>query len=339
MASKFFEPVTMPVEADKLRTMDLSIILVNWNSKDYLFKSIASIEAETKGIDFEIVVIDSASYDGCDEMLRQTYPHVRFIQSDKNIGFAKANNEAFKVSRGRDILFLNPDTEIESAAINELYVYSQSLPNAGIVGAKLLNSDRSVQETCARAFPTILNQVLESNCLRSIFPGSSLWGMQSFLVSTDAPKGVDAVSGACIMMKRSVFENVEMFSTDYFMYSEDIDLCFKVRKAGLNTYYIPTAVIVHHGGGSSSQTSVNTFSSVMMLESRWRYFRKTRSLRYAWLYRLAMLGVSIVRIGIVLLVWPAQGLRGKKYWGESTLKKWLAKLRWTLGGERWVNNY
>lgn len=319
--------------------MDLSIIIVNWNSKDYLLKSIASIEAETKGIEFEIVVIDAASFDGCDEMLRRIYPHVLFIQSDRNVGFAKANNEAFKVSHGRNILFLNPDTKIEDLAIETLYYQLNSLPKAGIVGAKLLNSDRSVQESCIRAFPTILNQVLDSNMLRKLFPRARLWGMKPLFVRSERAKEVDAISGACLMVKKSVFESVGMFSTDYFMYSEDLDLCLKVRKAGLNTYYVPTAVVVHYGGASSSQTSVNTFSAVMMLESRWRFFRKTGSLWYAQLYRLAMFGVSIVRIVLVLFMWPARRLYGRESWNETVLKKWIARLRWTLGGEGWVKDY
>ena len=133
--------------------MDLSIIIVNWNSKDYLHKAIASVEADTKGIDFEVVVIDGGSFDGSAEMLRQDYPHVVFIQSDKNLGFAKANNEAFKVSRGRILLFLNPDTEVEGHAITTLYDQLNVLPDAGIVGPKLLNSDRSIQQSCIRASP------------------------------------------------------------------------------------------------------------------------------------------------------------------------------------------
>lgn len=319
--------------------VDLSVIIVNWNSKDYLRRAIASIETATKGMKFETVVLDAASYDGCDEMLHINFPNVLFIQGVKNLGFAMANNEACSAARGSTLLFLNPDTEIEGSAIETLYHQLNALPNAGIVGPKLLNSDKSVQQSCVRAFPTILNQVFESDALRKLFPRSRLWGMKPLLAENEAAKVVDAVSGACLMIKRSVFENVGMFSTDYFMYSEDVDLCLKVRKAGLNSYYIPTAVVVHHGGASSSQTTENTFSAVMIMESRWRFFRKTRSFWYSWLYRFAMFATSIVRIGLVLLVWPALGLRGKESRVEPVLKKWMARLRWTLGGEKWVKNY
>ncbi len=319
--------------------VELSIIIVNWNSKDYLLKSIASVEAGAQGIKFEIVVIDAASFDGCDETLRTNFPDVRFIQGVKNLGFAKANNEAFNTAGGSTLLFLNPDTEIEGYAIKTLYHQLNTLPNAGIVGPKLLNSDRSVQQSCVLTFPTILNQMLDSDVLRKFFPWAQAWGIRPLLSGKEAASKVDAVSGACLMIKRSVFQSVGMFSTDYFMYSEDIDLCFKVRKAGLNTYYIPTAVVVHHGGASSSQMNVNTFSAVMMLESRWRFFRKTRSLWYARLYRLAMFGASIARIGLVLFVWPAHGLCGGKCWSGQVLKKWVARLRWTVGKEKWVRNY
>jgi len=320
--------------------MDLSIIIVNWNSKEYLLKSIASVEAETNEIEFEIIVIDGGSFDGCDKALQEHFPRVLFIQSDKNLGFAKANNEAYKASTGRHLLFLNPDTEVRGHAIKALSDHLGALPDAGIVGPKLLNSDGSVQESCIRAFPTILNQILESDFLRAIFPDAGLWGMKPLHSSDNAAKKVEAVSGACLMIKKSVFERVGLFSSDYFMYSEDIDLCLKVRNAGLYTYYIPKAIVVHHGGGSSnSQSRENTFSSVMELESRWRFFRKTRSMWYSGIYRVAMFIVCMVRVAVVLLVWPVCRMLGKKFSGKAVLKKWMANLRWTIGGERWVKNF
>lgn len=318
---------------------ELSIIIVNWNSKDYLQKCIASILGSKSEIKYEIVVIDSGSFDGSGEMLKQCNPQVKFLQSDKNLGFAKANNEAFKVSCGRNLLFLNPDTEVEGLAIRTLNDQLNALPNAGIVGPKLLNSDRSIQESCIRAFPTIFNQVLESDMLRNLFPGAKLWGMKPLLEKIDGAKEVDAVSGACLMIKRSMFERIGMFSRDYFMYSEDIDLCLKMRNAGLITYYVPRAAVVHHGGGSSSQVGVSIFSSVMMLESRWRFFRKTRSVWYSRFYRVAMFGTCIVRVGLVLFVWLACRLAGKEFSGRTVLKKWIAKLRWTIGRESWIKNY
>lgn len=289
-------------------------------------------------LEYEIVVIDNASFDGSAEMAREEFPGVRFIQSEKNLGFARANNAAFGSSTGRNILFLNPDTEMEGSAPVTLSHALDSLPNAGVVGAKLLNSDRSIQTSCIRAFPTILNQVLESDALRKTFPHATLWGMQALFADNTTPTEVDAVSGACLMIKRSVFETVRMFSNDYFMYSEDIDLCFKVHEAGWKTYYVPTAVIIHHGGGSSSQSGVTTFASVVMLESRWRFFRKTRSIAYCLAYRVAMCSAGILRIASAFIGWPIYKLRGRGDVIGNIITKWTARLRWTLGGERWVKN-
>lgn len=319
--------------------MDLSIIIVNWNSKDYLQKCIASILKWTNDVKYEILVIDSGSYDGTVEMLEQCYPQVRFIQSEINLGFAKANNAVFNLSSGRNILFLNPDTEFESPGIESLSHWLDSLPNAGIVGPRLLNSDGSVQTSCIQGFPTILNQLLDSDILRNAFPKSGMWGMSALFARGITPSEVDTVSGACLMIKRSVFATVRMFSTDYFMYSEDIDLCFKVREVGWKIYYIPNAVIVHHGGTSSSQSKVSAFSSVMMLESRWRFFKKTRSRWYCLFYRVAVVLGSMVRVGVISMVWPIYELRGKRCSVGNVMEKWYPRLRWALGGEGWVKDY
>jgi len=319
--------------------LDLSIIIVNWHSKEYLRDCLASLFEPPNGIEFEVVVIDSGSFDGCSEMLKQQSSRVNFIQAKDNLGFAKANNEAFQITKGRNILFLNPDTEIESDAVWTLFDALERLPNAGIVGARLLNTDRTAQMSCVRVFPTILNQVLESEWMIRLFPRSRLWRAAALSSGNEPPVEVDAVSGACLMIKRSVFEAVDMFSTDYFMYSEDIDLCYKVRKAGLKTYYVSKAVVVHHGGGSSSKSKISAFSSVMMLESRNRFFKKNRSAAYGSLYRLAMFLTSLFRLLIIVSSWPLAHLIGKPGVLEAPFAKWTARLRWTLGLEKWVKNY
>lgn len=319
--------------------MDLSIVIVNWKSRDYLDRAIASIEASVTALHYEVVVIDSGSFDGCGEMLARSHPAVTFIQSHRNRGFGGANNEALQAAQGEIVLFLNPDTEVAPAAIDLLYDALRTTPHAGIVGPTLLNGDGSVQETCIRAFPTVLNQVLDSNLLRAWFPDSALWGKRPLSAAGAVPRRVDAVSGACLMIRRSLFETVGGFGCEYFMYSEDIDLCRKVRDAGQVAYYVPLAIVVHHGGSSSAQAPATAFSSVMRLESQWRYFRKTRSRLYAALYRLAMGASSLARIAVLLLVWPLQGLSRRRRWTSEALGKWLARLRWTLGGERWVRDY
>ena len=212
--------------------MDLSIVIVNWNSADYLRQCLRSIHETVKNLNYEVIVIDNASFDGSEAIIKQEFPSVRFIQSNKNLGFARANNEAFKASSGHSILFLNPDTEVLGDAIEILHGQLRRLPRAGAVGPTLLNSDMTMQTSCIQPFPTICNQALDMEVLRGRFPRLKLWGMQALYSDSDIPAVVEVISGACLMVRREVFENIGMFSTDYFMYTEDIDLCYKIRTAG-----------------------------------------------------------------------------------------------------------
>ncbi len=309
--------------------MDLSIIIVNWNSVDYLKKCIASILSETRNLEFEIIVIDSASYDGSEKMLRTYYPQVLFIQSESNLGFARSNNVAYKESTGQYVLFLNPDTELVGPAINTLYDWLHSLPVPGIIGCRLLNSNRSVQTSCIQSFPTILNQILDSEYLRKRWPRLSLWGMKALYGHDGQPEEVDAISGACMMLKRSVFEQVGVFSEDYFMYTEDVDLSYKVRQAGYLNYYTPDATIIHFGGGSSQKVP-NNFSVVMMQESIWRFLRKTRGSLYAFWYRSVLLLSALCRVAALTAAFPLEYICHGGSQRSVSLGKWRTIIRWCL---------
>lgn len=316
--------------------MDLSIVIVNWRSKDYLDACLKSIFANLHGLLFEVIVIDNASYDGAGEFLAQNFPQVTFIQSGKNLGFAGANNAAFTRSQGRNILFLNPDTEIEGPALALMMKALDTQPDAGIVGARLLNSDGSLQTSCVQSFPTLWNQALDSELLRRLFPSSSLWGIQALSHPQERPIQVEVISGACLMIKREAFEKVGEFSTDYFMYSEDVDLCYKVQRAGWKNYYAGQASVIHHGGRSSSASPQSSFAVVMTRESLLRYMRLRRGRMHAALYRvttcLAALGrLSMLGLGFVITFGKVR--RGSF---SSAMAKWTSVLRWTLGLDSWV---
>jgi len=313
--------------------LDLSIIIVNWNSVEYLKNCIASILAETQGIFYEIIVIDAGSFDGCGQMLRQFYPQVRFIQSKENLGFARANNAALKTAAGDCILFLNPDTELVGPVIQTLFDALKKLPNSGVLGCRLLNSDKTVQTSCIQSFPTLINQFLDSEFLRSLFPKSRLWGVAPLTRQELIHFPVDVISGACMFARRSVLESVGAFSEDYFMYSEDVDLSYKLTRAGFENFYIPGARIIHHGGGSSSQNRVSHFSSVMLRESRWRYFKKTNGLLYALLYRLSMILLALCRLCILSALGILRFFRITPKSVAKSFGKWLEILKWGLGFE------
>lgn len=313
--------------------MDISVIIVNWNSKDFLRKCVRSLDEQTRGVSMEIVVVDSGSFDGCGEMLAREFPHVRFIQSDKNLGFARGNNVAAKQAAGRFLVFLNPDTEMRGPALNKLFEAAVSLSKVGALGGHLLNSDGTVQTSCLQSFPTIANQVLDAELFRKWFPCSRLWGMAALYANISEPAEVEGISGACLMTPRALFEQVGGFNEHYFMYYEDMDYCLKVQKAGWKNYYVPAAVIVHHGGKSSGGEH-SKFSSVMMAESGWRFFWTQHGAGQAAVFRACLAVKAIARICVLGLMRLAPASEARRKWIKSALGKWSCVLRWAFGGER-----
>jgi N-acetylglucosaminyl-diphospho-decaprenol L-rhamnosyltransferase len=318
--------------------LDLSIIIVNWRSRAFLKQCLMSIYKDAHTMTCEIIVVDNASYDGCEQMLSNEFPRVIFIQSRQNLGFAGANNLAFDCSRGQSILFLNPDTEIQGEAIQKLVNSLKSIPDAGMVGARLLNSDFSLQTSCVTAIPSILNQVLNSEHLRKSFPRWRMWGIKQLFVKHEMPVEVEAISGACMVAKRDVLEQVGFFSTNYFMYSEDMDICVKITKAGWKIYYVPDAIIVHHGGSSSASREENNFSSIMIRESLIDFFRSHRGHFYATLYRVGTSLISVIRIFILVIVSPIVIFLPKGYsFLSHGFGKWIGILIWSLGLTKWAS--
>ncbi len=314
--------------------LDLSIIIVNWNSAEFVRRCIVSLRRYTSGLSYEIIVIDNASFDGCDRMLREQNPEVRYIQSDRNLGFARANNLAAEGARGANLLFLNPDTEVTGPAIARLFGELSRLPAAGVVGARLLNQDGTLQASCVQSFPTIINQVLDSEWLRRRWPKSALWGTAPLYEAATAVAEVEGISGACMMIRREVFERVGRFSEDYFMFTEDLDLCYKARRSGWKNYYVPEASVIHFGGSSSKQAASH-FSSVMTRESIWRFLRKTRGNFYGLGYRCSMLISALCRLGLLGIMFPIQMLRCRRPAWTASFGKWRAILWWSLRGEGW----
>ena len=315
--------------------VDISVIIVNWNSREFLRKCLRSLDEHTHGIRMEVVVIDGGSYDGCGEMLAQEFPRVRFIQSKENLGFARGNNVAAREAMGRFLVFLNPDTELRGPALNKLFEAATTLSKAGALGAHLLNSDGTVQTSCLQSFPTIANQMLDADLLRKWFPCSRLWGMAALFAGGSEPAEVEGISGACLVTPRALFEQLGGFNEDYFMYYEDMDYCLKVRKAGWTNYYVPAAVIVHHGGKSAGGEH-SRFSSVMMSETGWRFFRTHRGAAQAALFRASLAVKAVARVCLLGLMGLAPVSEERRKWIKSALVKWTSVLRWAFGGEKGI---
>src|ERR1700735_81682 len=302
--------------------VDVSIIYVNWNSVDYIRESILSVYEHTRGIRFEIIVVDNASPVGNVDTLKEEFPEIALIKSAKNLGFAGANNLGYKNCSGENILFLNPDTKLVSPAINFMLRHLRSLPDTGIMGCKLLNSDLSVQTSCIQTFPTILNQVLDVDFLRRRWPKNPLWGIGPLYSDSAEPAKVEVVSGACLMIKRAAFEKASLFSEDYFMYAEDLDLCFKVVRAGFANYYTGEGTIIHYGGKSSEPES----ATMMKWRAIPRFCDKNRGRFYGSIFRIVMALTAMGRLAIIKIA----SVFGNTFAAQTDLNSALAKWRTIL---------
>jgi GT2 family glycosyltransferase len=313
--------------------MDLSIIIVNWNSAAYTVEAVESVTATTGHLDYEVLVVDNASTDDSREILEHHLPRTTIIRSPANLGFARGNNLGARQARGRVLLFLNPDTCVLDGSIEALLGAIASSPAIGVVGARLLNRNGTLQTSCVQSLPTVVNQVFDAQWLRRHTPTLRMWGMAALFAPHVGPIDVEAVSGACLMVQRHAFEQVGAFSEDYFLYAEDLDLCHKMRRGGYRVCHVPTAHVIHYGGGSSRDTQADGAAAVLMRESVYRFLRKTRGPAYARRYRRAIKIAAVARIALLggglLLPLPRDGTR-------SSLRKWQRIFRWTRGFESWA---
>jgi GT2 family glycosyltransferase len=308
--------------------MTLSIIIVNWNSTGYLRHCLASIYRETKEIDIEVVVVDNASRDdSCAELIRGEFPSVVLHCSSKNLGFAQGSNLGYELSSGEILLFLNPDTEIQSDVFARMVKELESTSYTGAVGARLLNSDGSLQTSCIQSYPTILNQLLDSEFLRNKFPTSRLWGMQPLFARSANPARADVISGACLMVKREVFAQVGKFDDSYFMYVEDVDLCRKITGAGYTIHYMNDCEVIHHGGKSSAVQGRH-FANLRQQRAILQFFAATEGSWYSFLYRVGVAFAAAIRLMIIVSLLPYTAANWK-----SSFQKWSCIFRWAIGLE------
>jgi GT2 family glycosyltransferase len=307
---------------------DVSIILVNWNSVAYLNDCLESLRREAESIQLECVVIDNASFDGSFDVCGK-YPFVKFVQLEKNSGFAGANNRGALHSSSDVFLFLNPDTIVHKGTIRTMLATLRSSAQNGAVSCKILNRDGTIQTSSLLPFPTLTNMIFNIEWLKVRTHWIKMWGISPLFSKSNNTFEVQAISGACIMVSRKAFESAGGFSEEYFMYSEDIDLCYKLHLMGYKNIYTPAAQIVHFGGGST-KSAASAFSTVMMQEARYLYFKKFRGNIYAFAYKTVMFFLAVIRI--LLLVFPAIISRN-----VNSLIKWYYVLQW-IGGRSPLRN-
>ncbi|MCA9998618.1 MAG: glycosyltransferase family 2 protein, partial [Anaerolineales bacterium] len=220
--------------------LDLSIIIISWNVRELLRRCLASIAAGRGGLALEVIVVDGASHDGSAAMVAADFPWVRLLARDDNVGFPRGNNLGLELANGRYLLLLNPDTELVGDALTTLVRYLDDHPDVGLVGSQLLNSDGSVQSS-RRRFPTVATAFFESTWLQPYAPRQLLAHFYVEDVADAETAVVDWVTGACMLTRRTVFEQVGGMDEVYFMYSEELDWCRRIKLAGWEIVYLPTA--------------------------------------------------------------------------------------------------
>lgn len=238
--------------------MDISVIIVNYNVREFLNNALISIHKALEGFSSEVFVVDNASDDGSVELIQKNFPWVRLIANFTNVGFAKANNQALALAAGNYILLINPDTLVQEDTFRKLTSFFPEHPTAGMVGCKILNPDGTLQLPCRRSFPTPWTAFTKTFGLSALFPKSKLFAKYNLTyLNPDEQYEVDAVSGSFMMITRDVYNAIGGLDETFFMYGEDLDWCFRVQQAGKKVFYVPTTSIIHYKGESTKRSDID----------------------------------------------------------------------------------
>jgi GT2 family glycosyltransferase len=285
--------------------LDLSVVILNWNTCALLEKCLRSLVCPHRGIDVEIIVVDNASGDNSREMVRREFPQVNLIVNPKNVGFGAGNNVAVPQASGRYVLFLNSDTVVMDGALSAMVSYADANSDIGILGPKLLNGDGSLQYSCRR-YPNLATGFFRNTPLGRLFP-KNRFAADYLLQDWDhaTPRDVDWVSGAALMMRCELLDKIGAFDEDYYMYCEDVDLCWRANHTPLAdatdehtwrvTYY-PDAIIYHLIGKSSDQAP--TRMTYEFHRSQYLFYRKHYAASTPLLVRpLIPIGIALRAVG------------------------------------------
>lgn len=253
--------------------MDVSVVIVNWNTRDLLRDCIASVIAQTRR-SCEVIVVDNASADGSAEMCGQEFPSVTLIRNTTNRGFAAANNQGMRVASGQYVLLLNPDTVVLDEAIDRCLSYAGAHPDIAVVGCRVLAKDGHVQRT-GFAFPSCWTLFLTLSGLARLWPRSRIFAKpQLGWWDRNTEKDLDVISGMFMLVRREAIQQVGLMDEDYFIYAEEADWCFRFARAGWRRVFYPWAQIVHVDGGGKSTSQVNVKMQVQLQKSLMIFFKK-----------------------------------------------------------------
>jgi GT2 family glycosyltransferase len=290
--------------------LDLSIIIVNWNTRDLLAQCLQAVFSAAGGVPIEVIVVDNASADGSPELVQRDFPQVRLIQNAANVGFARANNQGITVSQGRYVLLLNSDAFVCEDTLEHMVAFMEAHPAAGLAGCKLLYKDGRLQPSCM-AFPSLLTEFFIATWLDRLFPRSRLFGhyRMTYWDFGDV-REVDVITGAFMMARAAAIDQVGLLDEGYFMYSEEVDWCYRFKAAGWKVLYSPGAETVHIGEGSSRKIRADML--IQLYRSRICFFRKTHGRRSAVLLKLIIGLNCLLRVGPGAVYYLPGGKRARR---------------------------
>ncbi|MBN2417644.1 glycosyltransferase family 2 protein [bacterium] len=308
---------------------DVSIIIVNWNTRELLRKCLESIYAEMQHRSFEIIVIDNASADQSVEMVKADFPGVRLIENRENVGFGKANNQGYEISTGEYLLLLNPDTEILDQAVERLMEFMDTQRQAGLCGAKCIHPDGTIQVSWAY-FPSLktifTNNVSWKDALsifsvaKRLLRTKAEYSDSGFTVSEVIPRSrVDYVLGQCMLTRKEIVDRVGLFDESVFMYEEEPDLCYRILQAGYETWFVPEAEIIHHERKSIGQVNDPLKTDLKwFVSARSHFFQKHHGRWYKWAFRVLGSLNAVVKMVIFALLFVVTRTR-KQYYRSKLL--------------------
>jgi GT2 family glycosyltransferase len=308
--------------------IDVSIIIVSWNTRDITRNCLRSIRAAAGDVAYEIILIDNKSSDGSAEMVATEFPEVRLLCNEVNAGFAAANNQGISVSRGRYVLLLNSDTVVLDGAIAKAVAFADGNPQAGMIGCQTRCRNGAIQYNCY-LFPSLLNLALSLTKLQVLFWYRRFFGRYRLgWWDYQSVREVDGIAGCFMLARKAAVDQVGPMSEEYFMYSEDTDWCWRFRRAGWKVLYTPEPVIIHLGGSSTSQAA--TDMHLMERRSLLMFLEKKSGRLVRWIANVMFCTATLFRVMLL----SAQRVAGGPV-RESAKKQWaktMAALRFHLPG-------
>ncbi|RJR18098.1 MAG: glycosyltransferase family 2 protein [Desulfobacteraceae bacterium] len=301
--------------------MDISIVIVNWNTRELLLRCLSSVFSTIQKLRFEVFVVDNASSDGSVSAVREKFPLVKVIENRRNLGFAAANNIALKTMKGRYAMLLNSDALLTPGAADELYCFMERTPKAAFACGQLLNDDGSLQNSVA-SFPSLLTLLVNETVLGLFFPKKFHRKRGTY----KEPSRVDSCIGACMMVRKTAMDEVGLFDEGYFFFFEETDWALRMKKTGWEIYFVPSARIFHSQGKSAGH---GLSSRIMFYTSRYRYFKKWYPKSYRFFFAVVfirlVINICLCAAGVALTLGCNRSLRAR-------LSRYLGIMAWHLNG-------